>query len=55
MVKEESFKQGALEEEIFELISSKDKIKDIKKNALNLSHRNSSTLIKNKIKEIISC
>ena len=55
MVKEESFKEGTLEKEIFELISSKDKMKDIKQNALNFSHRDSSTLIKNKIKEIISC
>jgi len=55
MVKEEKFKEGILEKEIFKLISSKDRIKNIQKNALNFSYRDSSTLIKNKIKEIISC
>ena len=55
MVKEESFKDGILEQEIFELINSKDKIENIKKNALSFSHKNSAILIKDKIREIISC
>ena len=55
MVKEESFKDGVLEREIFELIDCKDKIENIKKNALIVSHKNSAILIKNKIREIISC
>tara|TARA_X000001036_G_scaffold336613_1_gene315555 strand:- start:1293 stop:2393 length:1101 start_codon:yes stop_codon:yes gene_type:complete len=55
MVKEESFKDGVLEREIFELIDCKDKIENIKKNALSVSHKNSAILIKNKIREIISC
>ncbi len=55
MVKEENFKEGILEKEIFSLISSKHRIKAMKKNAANFAYRDSSTLIKNKIEEIISC
>ena len=55
MVKEENFKEGTLEKEIFSLISSKHRIKAMEKNAENFAYGNSSTLIKNKIEEIISC
>lgn len=53
MVKENEFKDNILENKIFEIIDSSEKINLLKKNALKFSNRNSSFLIKEKIKEIV--
>ena len=49
MVKENEFKDNILENKIFEIIDSSEKINLLKKNALKFSNRNSSFLIKEKI------
>ena len=53
MVKENEFKDNILENKIFEIIDSSEKINLLKKNALKFSNRNSSFLIKEKIKEMV--
>ena len=55
MVKEEELTNGVLENKLFKLISSKNKIKKMEVNALNFSNSNASKLIKQKIEEIILC
>ena len=53
MVKESEFKDNILENKIFKIISSSEKINLLKRNALKFSTKNSSSLIKEKIKEIM--
>ena len=53
MVKESEFKNNMLENKIFELINSNEKINLLKRNALEFSNRNSSFLIKEKLKEMM--
>ena len=53
MVKESEFEKNVLENKIFEIIDSNQKMNLLKKNALEFSNRNSSFLIKEKIKEMI--
>ena len=53
MVKESEFEKNVLENKIFELIDSNQRMNLLKKNALEFSKRDSSFLIKEKIKEMI--
>ena len=54
MIKENEFKSLSLEKKIFELFESRNFDK-ISLNASKLSNPNASDVIKDKIKEIISC
>ena len=53
MVKESEFENNVLENKIFEIIDSNHRRNLLKKNALEFSNRDSSFLIKEKIKEMI--
>jgi len=53
MVKESELEKNVLENKIFEIIDSNQRINLLKKNALEFSKRDSSFLIKEKIKEMI--
>ena len=55
MIKESEFKNLLLEKKIFELLESKEAINKISLNAAKLSTPNASDIIKDKVKEIISC
>ena len=55
MIKENDFKSSLLERKIFELFESKETMNKISSNASKLSSPNASDVIKDKIKEIISC
>ena len=55
MIKENEFNNSLLERKIFELFESKKALNKISSNASKLSSPNASDVIKDKIKEIISC
>ena len=53
MIKESEFKNNVLETKIFEIIDSNQRINLLKNNALKFSNRDSSFLIKEKLKEMV--
>ena len=55
MIKENEFNNSLLERKIFELFESKEAMNKISLNASKLSSPNASDVIKDKIKEIMSC
>ena len=55
MINENEFNSSLLERKIFELFESKEAMNKISSNASKLSSPNASDVIKDKIKEIISC
>ena len=55
MIKENEFNNSLLEKKIFELFESKETMNKISLNASKLSSPNASDVIRDKIKEIISC
>ena len=55
MIKESEFNNSLLERKIFELFESKETMNKISLNASKLSSHNASDVIRDKIKEIISC
>ena len=55
MIKENEFKSLSLEKKIFDLFESREALDNISLNTSKLSNPNASDVIKDKIKEIISC